>query len=64
MTGCIFLIVRTLTADRIDTVGVHYSGTLWRWYRNWTGNVEAIEAKYGPKWYRVSVFFGLFFCCD
>ncbi|KAJ5726870.1 hypothetical protein N7493_005897 [Penicillium malachiteum] len=37
----------------IDTVGVHYSGTLWRWYRNWVGNVEAINAKYGPRWYRI-----------
>ncbi|KAF4236384.1 hypothetical protein CNMCM6457_002366 [Aspergillus fumigatiaffinis] len=37
----------------IDTVGVHYSGTLWRWYRNWVGNVEAIKAKYGPRWYRI-----------
>ncbi|KAL2817616.1 S-adenosyl-L-methionine-dependent methyltransferase [Aspergillus granulosus] len=37
----------------IDTVGVHYSGTLWRWYRNWVGNVEAVTAKYGPRWYRI-----------
>ncbi|GFN16169.1 cyclopropane-fatty-acyl-phospholipid synthase [Aspergillus tubingensis] len=37
----------------IDTVGVHYSGTLWRWYRNWVGNIEAIKAKYGPRWYRI-----------
>ncbi|KAL2865265.1 S-adenosyl-L-methionine-dependent methyltransferase [Aspergillus lucknowensis] len=37
----------------IDTVGVHYSGTLWRWYRNWVGNVEAIQAKYGNRWYRI-----------
>ena len=45
--------IRPLTNHRIDTVGVHYSGTLWRWYRNWVGNVEAIKAKYGPRWYRV-----------
>ncbi|KAJ5226028.1 hypothetical protein N7468_007253 [Penicillium chermesinum] len=37
----------------VDTVGVHYSGTLWRWYRNWVGNAEAINAKYGPRWYRI-----------
>ncbi|KAJ6008820.1 hypothetical protein N7522_003836 [Penicillium canescens] len=37
----------------IDTVGVHYSGTLWRWYRNWVGNVKSIKAKYGPRWYRI-----------
>jgi cyclopropane fatty-acyl-phospholipid synthase-like methyltransferase len=43
----------TTNITRIDTVGVHYSGTLWRWYRNWVGNVEAVTAKYGPRWYRV-----------
>jgi cyclopropane fatty-acyl-phospholipid synthase-like methyltransferase len=38
----------------IDTIGVHYSATLWRWYRNWIGNKEKVVAKYGPRWYRVS----------
>src|SRR3569833_2637729 len=37
----------------IDTIGVHYSGTLWRWYRNWLGNAETIKAKYGQRWYRI-----------
>jgi cyclopropane fatty-acyl-phospholipid synthase-like methyltransferase len=37
----------------IDTVGVHYSGTLWRWYRNWVGNAETVNAKYGKRWYRI-----------
>ncbi|KAK6065031.1 cyclopropane-fatty-acyl-phospholipid synthase [Seiridium cupressi] len=37
----------------IDTVGVHYSGTIWRWYRNWLGNAETINAKYGQRWYRI-----------
>ncbi|KAH8657874.1 cyclopropane-fatty-acyl-phospholipid synthase [Xylariales sp. PMI_506] len=37
----------------IDTVGVHYSGTLWRWYRNWLGNGDEIKAKYGQRWYRM-----------
>ncbi|KAB8207516.1 S-adenosyl-L-methionine-dependent methyltransferase [Aspergillus parasiticus] len=36
----------------VDTVGVHYSATLWRWYRNWVANREHVEAKYGPRWYR------------
>jgi cyclopropane-fatty-acyl-phospholipid synthase len=40
----------------IDTVGVHYSATLWRWYRNWLGNGEKVKAKYGERWYRVSTF--------
>lgn len=38
----------------VDTIGVHYSATLWRWYRNWLANREKIEAKYGKRWYRVS----------
>jgi cyclopropane-fatty-acyl-phospholipid synthase len=37
----------------IDTVGVHYSGTIWRWYRNWVGNSETVHAKYGKRWYRI-----------
>ncbi|RAH76699.1 S-adenosyl-L-methionine-dependent methyltransferase [Aspergillus japonicus CBS 114.51] len=37
----------------IDTVGVHYSGTLWRWYRNWIGNAETIKATYGQRWFRI-----------
>ncbi|KAH8881363.1 S-adenosyl-L-methionine-dependent methyltransferase [Thozetella sp. PMI_491] len=37
----------------VDTVGVHYSGTLWRWYRNWLGNKDTIVAKYGLRWYRI-----------
>ena len=37
----------------IDTIGVHYSATLWRWYRNWMSNRPKIEAKYGKRWFRV-----------
>lgn len=37
----------------IDTVGIHYSGTIWRWYRNWTSNRDVIEAKFGGRWFRV-----------
>ncbi|PKS08607.1 hypothetical protein jhhlp_004993 [Lomentospora prolificans] len=37
----------------IDTIGVHYSGTLWRWYRNWIGNADKVKAKYGVRWYRI-----------
>ncbi|KAK9469392.1 S-adenosyl-L-methionine-dependent methyltransferase [Lipomyces arxii] len=41
----------------VDTIGVHYSGTLWRWYRNWMGNREKVEAKYGPRWFRIWEYF-------
>lgn len=37
----------------IDTIGVHYSATLWRWYRNWLANRSKAEAKYGSRWFRV-----------
>jgi cyclopropane fatty-acyl-phospholipid synthase-like methyltransferase len=37
----------------LDTVGVHYSATIWRWYRNWMANKDKVEAKYGKRWFRV-----------
>ncbi|KAF2474500.1 S-adenosyl-L-methionine-dependent methyltransferase [Lindgomyces ingoldianus] len=41
----------------IDTIGVHYSATLWRWYRNWLANKDKIVAKYGDRWFRIWEFF-------
>ncbi|KAF2156857.1 S-adenosyl-L-methionine-dependent methyltransferase [Myriangium duriaei CBS 260.36] len=41
----------------IDTVGVHYSATLWRWYRNWMANRDKVEAKYGKRWFRIWEYF-------
>ncbi|CAJ0541703.1 hypothetical protein HG530_005296 [Fusarium avenaceum] len=41
----------------IDTIGVHYSATLWRWYRNWLSNREKVEAKYGKRWFRIWEYF-------
>lgn len=41
----------------VDTVGVHYSATLWRWYRNWIANSEKVKAKYGVRWYRIWEYF-------
>ncbi|OAA56647.1 cyclopropane-fatty-acyl-phospholipid synthase [Niveomyces insectorum RCEF 264] len=41
----------------IDTVGVHYSATLWRWYRNWIANRDKVEAKYGKRWFRIWEYF-------
>ncbi|GAB5593958.1 hypothetical protein Unana1_08858 [Umbelopsis nana] len=37
----------------IDTVGVHYSATLEKWYLNWMENKEKIVSKYGDKWFRI-----------
>ena len=41
----------------VDTIGVHYSATLWRWYRNWIGNKDKVVAKYGKRWFRIWEFF-------
>ena len=34
----------------IDTIGVHYSATLWKWYHNWMMNKNEVIAKYGEKY--------------
>jgi cyclopropane fatty-acyl-phospholipid synthase-like methyltransferase len=41
----------------IDVLGVHYSATIYRWYKNWVSNREKVIEKYGERWYRVWVFF-------
>ncbi|PLN84764.1 cyclopropane fatty acid synthase [Aspergillus taichungensis] len=41
----------------VDTVGVHYSATIWRWYRNWLGNRDKVEAAYGKRWFRIWEYF-------
>ncbi|KAF8528427.1 cyclopropane fatty acid synthase domain-containing protein [Hysterangium stoloniferum] len=41
----------------IDVLGVHYSATIYRWYKNWVSNKENVIAKYGDRWYRIWVFF-------
>lgn len=41
----------------VDTIGVHYSATLWRWYRNWLANADKVKAKYGVRWYRIWEYF-------
>jgi cyclopropane fatty-acyl-phospholipid synthase-like methyltransferase len=40
-----------------DVFGVHYSATIHRWYKNWINNREKVEAKYGPRWYRIWLYF-------
>ncbi|KAG8931731.1 hypothetical protein FRC02_002283 [Tulasnella sp. 418] len=41
----------------IDVLGVHYSATLWRWYKNWLMNKEKVIAKYGARWFRIWEYF-------
>ncbi|KAK3840494.1 MAG: Mycolic acid cyclopropane synthetase-domain-containing protein [Linnemannia elongata] len=38
--------------QNVDTIGVHYSATIHRWYLNWMSNKESITATYGKKWFR------------
>jgi cyclopropane fatty-acyl-phospholipid synthase-like methyltransferase len=40
-----------------ETVGIHYSATIRRWYHNWIENKEAIEAKYGQFLWRLWTWF-------
>ncbi|EGV61838.1 Sphingolipid C9-methyltransferase [Yamadazyma tenuis] len=40
-----------------DNIGVHYSATLWRWYRNWIGNKAKVLDKYGIRWFRIWEYF-------
>ncbi|KAL1944877.1 hypothetical protein VTO73DRAFT_2497 [Trametes versicolor] len=41
----------------IDVLGVHYSATIFRWYKNWVANKEKVLEAYGERWYRIWVFF-------
>ncbi|KZT52338.1 S-adenosyl-L-methionine-dependent methyltransferase [Calocera cornea HHB12733] len=41
----------------VDVLGVHYSATLWRWYKNWLSNEEKVLAKYGDRWNRIWKYF-------
>lgn len=37
----------------VDTIGVHYSTTIYRWYQNWMKNKDKIIDKYGVRWFRI-----------
>ncbi|KAF6752805.1 hypothetical protein DFP72DRAFT_1132239 [Ephemerocybe angulata] len=41
----------------IDVPGVHYSATLYRWYKNWLANKEKVLEKYGETWFRTWSYF-------
>jgi len=41
----------------IDVLGVHYSATIYRWYKNWLANEDKVVEKYGRRLYRVWLFF-------
>lgn len=37
----------------VETLGLHYSTTIFRWYENWMDNKEKVIAKYGKRWFRI-----------
>ena len=41
----------------VDNIGVHYSATIYCWYRNWMGNREKVIAAYGDRWFRIWEYF-------
>lgn len=41
----------------VDTIGVHYAATIWRWYGIWKSNKDEVIAKYGTRWYRIWLYF-------
>ncbi len=41
----------------VDNIGVHYSATIYRWYKNWISNKDKCVSKYGIKWYRIWEYF-------
>ena len=39
--------------ESVETLGIHYSTTIFRWYENWLKNKDQVVAKYGVRWYRI-----------
>ncbi|KAG8718547.1 hypothetical protein FRC09_012496 [Ceratobasidium sp. 395] len=37
----------------VDVLGVHYSASIWRWYKNWISNKSKVIAAYGKRWFRI-----------
>jgi len=40
-----------------ETIGIHYSATIKRWYDNWLKKKDYITAKYGVRWFRLWAWF-------
>jgi len=36
----------------VETIGIHYSATIKRWYDNWMSNKKKIIDSYGEEWFR------------
>lgn len=42
-----------LEVRSVETIGIHYSVTLGRWYENWMANREKVLETYGKRWFRI-----------
>jgi len=41
----------------VETIGIHYSATIKRWYDNWLTKEKYITEKYGLRWFRLWTWF-------
>ncbi|KAF8472305.1 hypothetical protein JB92DRAFT_1917591 [Gautieria morchelliformis] len=57
--GCVItqLEAAGFEVKNIDVLGVHYSVTIYRWYKDWLSNKSKVIAKYEECWYRIWVYF-------
>ncbi|KAF8519923.1 hypothetical protein JB92DRAFT_2828265 [Gautieria morchelliformis] len=57
--GCVItqLEAAGFEVKNIDVLGVHYSVTIYRWYKDWLSNKAKVIAKYEECWYRIWVYF-------
>ncbi|KAJ3359261.1 hypothetical protein HDU91_004972 [Kappamyces sp. JEL0680] len=39
--------------ESVETLGLHYSTTIFRWYENWMANKDKVIEKYGVRWFRI-----------
>ena len=37
----------------VENIGIHYSMTIDRWYRNWLSNRDEVVKAYGERWFRL-----------
>jgi cyclopropane fatty-acyl-phospholipid synthase-like methyltransferase len=39
--------------ESVETLGLHYGTTIFRWYENWMKNKEKVVEKYGVRWFKI-----------
>ncbi|KAG9088750.1 hypothetical protein FS749_001926 [Ceratobasidium sp. UAMH 11750] len=43
--------------EAVDVLGVHYSATIWRWYKKWILSKDQVIKTHGAQWLRIWAFF-------